>query len=85
MRRLICRIKNPAPDTCLVRINLKTVNIDLKRPLQKLEPFLSFLTEPHKVFKMGDSTLPMKSGGKRILFTGGSGKAGRQYVNFSKR
>jgi len=33
---------------------------------------------------MGNSEISMKSGGKRILFTGGSGKAGRQYVSISE-
>lgn len=34
---------------------------------------------------MGHNTIPVKPGGKRILFTGGSGKAGRQYVPFPDR
>jgi hypothetical protein len=33
---------------------------------------------------MGNSEISVKSGGKRILFTGGSGKAGRQYVSISE-
>jgi len=31
---------------------------------------------------MGGSTVPTKSAGKRILFTGGSGKAGRHAIPY---